>query len=219
MMTRKRPAFAPALALAFATAISLIAPVASVHAQATAQTELARVSDYIRAVRTLKADFSQTDRMGQTITGQLTLKQPGKIRFQYQKDAGLLIVGDGKALTMIDYQVGQVQRWPIGSSPLAALIDPSRDIARFSKVIPTADPNVLTVEAHDPKRPEFGTITLVFNRKPSAPAGLELYGWVARDVQNNRTAVRLTNHVYGATVDDSAFRWRDPRAIMRPGGR
>src|SRR3546814_1538988 len=63
------------------------------------------------------ADFAQTDRNGQTLTGRLTIKQPGKIRFQYQKGVPLLIVGDGKALTMIDYEVRQVQRWPIGNSP------------------------------------------------------------------------------------------------------
>ena len=47
---------------------------------------------YIRAVTTLTADFTQTDRSGQTLTGKLTLKQPGKIRFQYQKGVPLLIV-------------------------------------------------------------------------------------------------------------------------------
>jgi outer membrane lipoprotein-sorting protein len=52
---------------------------------------------------------------------------------------------------------------------------------------------------------------LVFNRKASAPAGLELNGWVAKDAQNNRTAVRLFNHVYGGAIADSAFRWNDPR--------
>ena len=44
----------------------------------------------------MTADFTQTDRNGQTLTGKLTLSSPGKIRFQYQKDVPLLIVGDGK---------------------------------------------------------------------------------------------------------------------------
>jgi hypothetical protein len=39
----------------------------------------------------------------------------------------LLIVGDGKALTLIDYEVRQVQRWPISNSPLGALLDPLGD--------------------------------------------------------------------------------------------
>lgn len=187
-------------------------------AQSQPQGDLARVSAYIRAVTSLTADFAQTDRSGQTLTGRLSLKQPGKARFQYQKGVPLLIVADGGSLTMIDYEVKQVQRWPIKSSPLGALLDPSRDLSRFGKVVQTGDPGVLTVEARDPKRPEFGTITLVFNRKPAAPAGLELHGWVARDAQNNRTAVRLSNHVYGAAIPDSVFRWKDPRPRTRPGG-
>ena len=177
-----------------------------------------QVNAYIRAVTTLTADFSQTDRNGQVLTGKLTLKQPGKIRFQYEKGVPLLIVGDGKALTLIDYEVRQVQRWPIGNSPLAALIDPTKDLSKFGTVVPTGDPTVLSVQAKDPKRPEFGTITMIFKRKPASPAGLELYGWVALDAQNNRTAVRLSNQQYGVPVADSAFRWTDPRPRGRPNG-
>ncbi|MDQ4419918.1 outer membrane lipoprotein carrier protein LolA [Sphingobium sp. DEHP117] len=180
--------------------------------------DLARVADYIRQTKSLVASFAQTDRNGQTLTGTLSLKQPGKIRFQYQKGVPLLIVGDGKALTVIDYEVRQVQRWPIGSSPLGALIDPSRDFTKFSKVIQTGDPATLSIEARDPKRPEFGTITLVFQRQPSAPGGLNLYGWVARDAQGNRTAVRLSSQQYNAPVADSVFRWRDPRPSGPRGG-
>lgn len=193
-------------------------PAAPAIAQTTDAADLARVANYIKEVKSLTAAFSQTDRNGQVLTGQLTLKQPGKIRFQYQKGVPLLIVGDGKALTMIDYEVRQVQRWPIASSPLGALIDPSRDFTKFSKVVQTGDPNVLSIEARDPKRPEYGTITLIFRRQPSAPAGLDLYGWVARDAQGNRTAIRLSDPHYNAPVEDSAFRWTDPRVRTRPGG-
>jgi len=193
-------------------------PVAPAGAQGRDADDLASVARYIREVKSLTADFAQTDRNGQTLTGQLTLKQPGKIRFQYQKDVPLLIVADGKSLTMIDYEVRQVQRWPIGSSPLGALIDPSRDFTKFSKVVQTGDPNVLSIEARDPKRPEFGTITLVFRRNAAAPAGLDLHGWVARDAQGNRTAVRLSGQAYNVPVEDAAFRWKDPRVRSRPGG-
>lgn len=207
-----------AMGVALAPSMPSLMLVTTAHAQSTPNSDLSRVAGYIREVKSLTANFTQTDRNGQTLTGQLTLKQPGKIRFQYQKDVPLLIVGDGKALTMIDYEVRQVQRWPIGSSPLGALIDPSRDFTKFSKVVQTGDPSTLSVEAHDPKRPEFGTITLVFQRKASAPAGLDLYGWVARDAQGNRTAVRLSGQNYNVPVADSAFRWRDPRVKSRPGG-
>lgn len=210
-----------ALALAAVAAPLTLTTLPSLPAAAQQQGEqsdLQQVNAYVRAVTSMTAGFTQTDRNGQTITGNLTLKQPGKIRFQYQKGVPLLIVGDGKALTFIDYEVRQVQRWPIGNSPLGALLDPSRDLSKFGRVVQTDDPSVLSVEARDPKRPEFGTITLVFQRKPAAPAGLELYGWVALDSQNNRTSVRLTNQRYGVPIADSAFRWTDPRPKGRPGG-
>src|SRR3546814_1909230 len=133
------------------------------------------------------ADFVQTDRNGQRLTGTLTLKRPGKIRFQYQKGVPLLIVGDGSRLTMIDYEVNQVQSWPVKNSPLGALLDPDRDISRYAKLIPTDSRDVLSVEVKDPKRPEYGPITMVFVRDAASPEGLRLRGWVAPDSQNNRT--------------------------------
>lgn len=202
------------LALGAAPLPNLAAPAVAQQAQRG----LEQVNAYIRGVTTMTADFTQTDRNGQTLTGKLTLKQPGKIRFQYQKGVPMLIVGDGKALTMIDYEVRQVQRWPIGSSPLGALLDPRKDLSRFGKLIQTGDPKVISVQARDPKRPDFGTITMIFERDPSGPAGLQLYGWVALDSQNNRTTVRLSNQRYGVAVADSAFRWNDPRPKARSAG-
>ncbi len=118
----------------------------------------------------MTAAFAQTDRAGKTVNGTLTLKRPGRIRFQYQKGVPILIVGDGKALTFIDYSVKQVQRWPIGNSPLGVLLDPNRDMSRFARQVQTADPRLVVVEARDPKRPQFGVITLAFSREASAPA-------------------------------------------------
>lgn len=169
----------------------------------------------LRGISTLKADFVQTDRRGQVVRGTLTMKRPGRIRFQYEPTAKMLIVGDGKALTLIDYAVNQVQRWPISDSPLGALLDPRRDVARFGKVMQTGNPNVISVEVRDSKHPEYGVITLIFTRKPSAPGGLELSYWVALDSQNQRTTIALTNHRYDVAVSDGDFRWNDPRPRNR----
>ena len=188
------------------------APMALVAGPALAQNaDLAAVQSHLRAVATMTADFVQTDRSGKTLGGQVSIKRPGKIRFQYQKGVPILIVGDGKSLWFIDYQVAQVQRWPIGNSPLSALLDPSRDLTRFARVIPMADPRIVFVEARDPRRPEYGTLTLAFAREAGAPGGLRLQGWIALDGQNNRTSVRLSNQRFNAPVGDEAFRWRDPR--------
>jgi outer membrane lipoprotein-sorting protein len=175
-----------ALAMVFApiTAAAIPQPVA---AQVSAP--LAQVQAHLRGVETMTASFVQTDRRGRSMNGTLTLKRPGKVRFQYGKGVPLLVVGDGKALTMIDYEVRQVSRWPIGNSPLAVLLDPSKDLSRFAKVRQN-DAQVLLVDARDPRRPEFGTITLAFAKVSNAPAGLLLRGWTMLDAQNRWTDPR-----------------------------
>ncbi|MFL6858121.1 MAG: LolA family protein [Allosphingosinicella sp.] len=199
--------------LAFAAAAAL--PAAALVAQAPAP--LAQVQAHLGAVDTMTASFSQTDRRGQTLTGTLTLKRPGRIRFEYQKGVPMLIVGDGKAINVIDYQVKQVQRWPLGNSPLGVLLNPNPDLTRIAKVVRN-DAQTLLVSARDPKRPEFGTITLGFAKVPSAPAGLMLQGWVMLDSQNNQTTVKLSNQRFNVAVADSAFRWTDPRRNGGPRG-
>ena len=188
--------------------------VSAIGAPLAAQTPDAQLDQAIaalRAISSMTADFTQTDRNGQRIAGQMTLKRPGKIRFQYQKGVPLLIVSDGKALTMIDYEVRQVQRWPISNSPLGALLDPNRDVARFGRLIPTGNPEVTSIEVRDPKHPEYGVITLVLVKDPGAPGGLELTSWVALDSQNKRTTIRLANQRYGVAIPANAFSYTDPR--------
>jgi outer membrane lipoprotein-sorting protein len=199
------------LSLALTCAAATVALAGPATAQVAADRDLAAVSAHLRAVQTMTANFSQTDRAGKMTSGKLILKRPGKIRFQYQPGVPILIVGDGKALNFIDYSVGQLSRWPIGNSPLGVLLDPSRDLTRFAKVIPTGDPRTLLTEVRDPKHREYGVITIAFVRDAGAPAGLRLQGWVTLDAQNNRTTLRLSDQRFNVPVGDEAFRFNDPR--------
>ncbi|MDY7097031.1 MAG: outer membrane lipoprotein carrier protein LolA [Pseudomonadota bacterium] len=196
------------------TGAGLLAPVSSAQAQ-TSAADLDRAVAALRGISTMRADFTQTDRQGNLARGVMTLKRPGKIRFDYGKDADLLVISNGKSLYMVDYEVNQVERWPIKSSPLGALLDPSRDVKKYGTLIPTGSPEVLSVLVEDPKKPEFGKINLIFISNPRAPGGLQLTHWVALDAQNHRTTVRLTNHRYGVSVAESTFSFRDPRRSSR----
>ena len=206
-----RAAVAGALAVALPAGAAML-PAAPAVAQAG---NLDSAVAALRSISTMKANFTQTDRKGQSIAGEMTLKRPGKIRFEYEKGANMLVVSNGKSLYLVDYEVNQVQRWPIGNSPLGALLDPNRDVKKYGKLVNTGNPNVVSVEVRDPKHPEFGVITMIFVKKPSAPGGLELTNWVALDSQNQRTTVRLSNQRYGVAVADSAFTFKDPRRSSR----
>lgn len=190
-------------------------------AEASAQTrsaDLNRAVTALRSIGTMKASFEQIDRSGNVARGTMTLKRPGKIRFDYGKDADLLVVSNGKSLYMVDYEVRQVERWPIKNSPLGALLDPERDVAQYGTLVPTGSSDVISIDVRDPDRPEFGRINLIFVRNGNAPGGLQLTHWVALDAQNHRTTVRLSSHRYGIAVPDSTFSFDDPRrSSRRPG--
>ncbi|MEP5937850.1 MAG: outer membrane lipoprotein carrier protein LolA [Erythrobacter sp.] len=198
-----------------ACAVPMAGMAITVPPAVAAEGDLERAAKAIRAIATMRADFTQTDRQGQTATGVMTLKRPGKIRFEYEKSIPLLVVSNGRSLYLVDYEVDQVQRWPIKNSPLGVLLDPDRDINRYGVLIPTNNPDVISIEVRDPKRPEFGRITMIFVRDVTAPGGLQLTNWVALDAQNNRTTVRLRNHRYGVAVSEGTFKFRDPRRTSR----
>lgn len=216
----KTLSFLTAKPLRSALALALVAAVPAVHFAAPPPAEAAagdldKAVAALRGISTMTASFVQTDRTGQAVRGTMTLKRPGKIRFAYEKGVPMLVVSDGKSMYLVDYEVRQVQRWPISNSPLGALLDPSRDVKKYGRLVSTDHPDVVSVEVRDPRHPEYGVITLIFARDGSAPGGLELTHWVALDSQNNRTTVRLSGHRYGVAVADSAFTFKDPRKTSR----
>ena len=193
-------------AIALAIPAALVMPVMPAAAQTG---DINAAVGALRAIGTMKARFVQIGRGGQQLTGVMYLKRPGKIRFQYANEVGLLIVSDGSRLTMIDYDVNQKQVWPIKRSPLAALLDPSRDVAQYATLMPTEHPDVVSLRVKDPEHPEYGVMTLIFQRAANAPGGMQLEGWVAVDSQNKVTKIFLENQQYGLEVSENQFRYRD----------
>lgn len=195
------------LCLAGAPAPALAGP-----APAATPADLDHAVAALRGISTLRADFVQTDGNGQRSKGVLSLKKGGKIRFQYAPGNPLLVLSDGHALFVIDSEVHQVQRWPINNSPLGALLDPNRDVARYGTLRPTGDASLVSIEVKDKGHPEYGIMTLVFVRKADAPGGLELTAWFTMDAQGRRTIIQLSGHRYGVALGDELFRYLDTRA-------
>jgi outer membrane lipoprotein-sorting protein len=192
----------------------LLAPLAilaSASAAAAPDATLSQVQAALGATQSLTAAFVQTDGKNRSLRGNLSMKKPGRIRFEYGGGANMLLVGDGRNLTFIDYDVGQKSAWPIAKSPLAVLLGPAPDLQRIARVLPSADPRVVLVRARDARRPEFGTLILAFVRSTAAPGGLMLEGWTAFDAQNKRTTVKLDNQRFNVAVADTAFTYAEPK--------
>ena len=186
--------------------VAVVALAAPVGAKDSA--DMAHLRAHIGSVHTMTANFVQTDSRGRSSAGKMQLERPGKVRFEYGS-GDLLLVANGKTLTLIDYQVGQKSSWPLNRTPLGVLLSSSPDLKGRAQIVPSDNKNVVSVRARDPA--QYGSVTLVFLRSGSAPGGLQLYGWTAVDGQNRRTTVKLSNVRYNAAVPDSAFTYREPK--------
>ncbi len=201
-------------------ALILVAALA-VQAPAAAAT-LGQVQQALAATTSMSASFVQTAADGRQARGTMLLKRPGRIRFDYGKDASLLVVSNGKRLSFIDYKVSQVSEWPVKSTPLGVLLDPTADLARVARIVPDADnpmPGQVAVLAQDPKRADLGRILFFLAPDAAAPGGLRLTGWRVTDAQSNLTTVELSNIRFGPEIPESAFTFRDPRPRTRPPGK
>lgn len=193
----------------FARALVPVAALAAAAPAVAAESpDMALLKAHISSVHTMTANFTQTDARGRSSSGTMQLERPGRIRFQYGS-GDLLLVANGKTLTFIDYQVGQKSSWPLGRTPLGALLSDSPNLKGRAQIVPSTDSRIVTVRARDPS--QYGSVTLVFLRSPSAPGGLTLYGWTAVDAQSHRTTVKLSNVRYNVPVPESAFTYAEPK--------
>ena len=197
------------ISLARALAPAALVGLAAVPALAqTAAADMAKLRAHISSVQSMTANFTQTDPRGRSSTGTMQMKRPGKVRFAYS-GGDLLLVANGKTLTFVDYRVGQKSSWPLARTPLGVLLSSSPDLKGRAKVVPSNDSRVVAVEARDPT--QYGSLRLVFLRSASAPGGLQLYGWTATDSQQKRTTVKLSNVRYNVAVNETAFRYAEPK--------
>jgi outer membrane lipoprotein-sorting protein len=170
--------------------------------------DLARLKEHLTAVQTMTADFTQTDAKGRVATGTLEMKRPGRVRFAY-RGGDLLLVADGKKLTFLDYTVGQKSSFSLDRTPLGPLLSGSSDFNGKAEILPSVDSRVVVARAKNSG--QYGQLTLAFLRSPSAPGGLQLYGWTAVDAQGHRTTVKLTNVRFNVAVPESAFTYAEPK--------
>jgi len=193
----------------FARALVPVAVVATaVPAIGADSPDMARLKAHIAQVHTMTANFVQTDARGRSAAGKMQLKRPGKVRFEYGS-GDLLLIANGKTLSVIDYQVGQKSSYPLNRTPLGVLLSSSPDLRGRAQIMPDTNSRIVSVRARDPA--QYGSLTLVFLRSGSAPGGLQLYGWTAIDAQNRRTTVKLSDVRYNVAVPESAFTYAEPK--------
>lgn len=169
------------------------------------QLSLGEVSGYLNRLTTAQGGFTQINGDGTLSTGQIYIKRPGRIRFEYNPpDNSLMIAGGGQVAIFDPRSNTPPDRYPLNQTPLKIILEQNVDLARRRMVTGhTSDGTSTTITAQDPDNPQYGNIQLVFTANP-----VELRQWVVTDDTGTQTTVILNDVVPGAAIGDARFNIR-----------
>lgn len=163
---------------------------------------LAEISQYLNSFRTASGEFTQINDDGTISTGQIFIKRPGKVRFEYNPPEDMQVIADGTRVGIIDGKSNTgPEAYPLHRTPLKIILARKVDFSRERMVTGhEGDDKTTTVQAQDPDNPEYGSLELVFTANP-----VELRQWVVDDGSGSRTTVVLGDLETGVRLDDEAF--------------
>jgi outer membrane lipoprotein-sorting protein len=206
-MIRFAAAAMVALGLLAQPAAAEIPKQASQKLATTEAQDLQAVQAYLKGITSLRARFQQVAPNGQVSAGVMSLEKPGKLRFQYSPPSPILVVSDGKVITLIDYDLKQVTRWPINDTPLRPLVRTDFMFGEDVEVLGIRrNEQWINVAITDPKKRDEGSMQLTFSRNP-----LKLTEWQVLDQRKQMTIVTLDDLQTNVSLDKSLWTWKDPR--------
>ncbi len=149
---------------------------------------LKEVSKYFNDLKHMKGAFNQTNADGKKMRGKFFIKQPGKFRFDYGSGSKMIIVSDGKNLSVQDLDLKTDSSWELDRTPFRLLLRKDVDLIRDAAVLEVQDVDDLIIVSVQDKSPETpGRIKLFLGKKPA----LELKEWVTTDAQGIDTRIEI----------------------------
>ena len=169
------------------------------------QLSLSQISGYLNQLQTAQGGFTQINSDGTLFTGQIYIKRPGRIRFEYNPPSESMVMASGGQLAVFDTRSNTgPERFPLNQTPLNIILAPDVDLERERMVTNvTSDGTTTTVTAQDPDFPQYGSLQMVFTANP-----IELRQWVVTDDLGTETTVILNDLIAGGSLGDLLFNIR-----------
>ncbi len=185
------------LSILVALAMTLFA--GAVSAQ---QLSLGQISDYLNDLKTAQGGFTQINADGTLSTGQIYIKRPGRIRFEYNTPDDTLVLAGGGQLAVFDPRSNTgPERYQLRFTPLSIILRENVNLQAEDMVTNVVSDGVTTtVTAQDPDNPQYGNIQMVFTAAP-----VELRQWIVTDEFGTQTTVILNDLISGGSIRDVLF--------------
>ncbi len=163
---------------------------------------LANLSAYLNSLTTVQADFTQINADGSISTGKISIRRPGRVRFEYAPPDDSLVLAGAGTVAIFDAKSNQPpEQYPLSRTPLNLILAENVDLGRANMVVGhTEADNTTRVKAQDPAHPEYGSIEMVFTANPT-----ELRQWVIIDDTGSETTVILGELSKGMKFPGSTF--------------
>ena len=163
---------------------------------------LANISQYLKNLKILKADFSQINADGTISSGTILIKRPGRMRFEYYTPDETLVLVSAGALAIFDPKGDDAPiTYPIKNNPISLILKGEVDLLNSGIVgnyKVSAGKGVLTIR--DPKKPELGSVELVFTgAKP------ELENFTIKNENGSSTSIFLKDIEYPKKLNETLF--------------
>ena len=157
------------------------------------------IKDYLGDIKTLQAEFSQTNQTEDIMTGIFFLKKPGKIRLSYDPPQNLQIVSKQQAVLIFDPKNGGSGplTYPLHSTPLSFLIknDLSLFINENGESLELGNLIIFKV-----RNPQYN-LSVEFNKNP-----VSLLGWEFENQMGELIKIRLNNIHKNKYISDEIFK-------------
>ena len=157
------------------------------------------IKDYLGDIKTLQAEFSQTNQTEDIMTGIFFLKKPGKIRLSYDPPQNLQIVSKQQAVLIFDPKNGGSGplTYPLHSTPLSFLIknDLSLFINENGESLELGNLIIFKV-----RNPQYN-LDIEFNKNP-----VSLLGWEFENQMGELIKIRLNNIHKNKYISDEIFK-------------
>jgi len=169
---------------------------------AAQQLSLNTLSNYLNKLQTAQGEFTQINSDGTISTGEIYIKRPGRIRFEYNPPERSLVIAGGGQVAIFDGRSNQgPEQYPLKRTPLSIILQRNVNLAQANMVTGhSSDGTTTTVKAQDPEHPEYGDIQLIFTANPT-----ELRQWVITDNAGGQTTVVLGELKKGGAIGASKF--------------